>query len=430
MLLQKGCILMYLLDNGCAGYTWREEWNIPYESIWGRMEKFRAINVLEPGQLDKVIRIGADSLSTIFSRGLLIYRKQSYNISKKSSFLEIDADIFDNFTHVNGFFESRLRYCPLCMKNGGYHSFLHQLSFLDTCYIHTETYLKYRCSCPNTYVLKRKRPSEVELFQCELCKEKISIAPSLADGIINSWGNSNISKRLRRTSNYKSIHVLDVWLTQQEKFQNFHMCSEFSTMQKSVLKDIILAGKTDHKPRLIIEKKSEKIFSKIVMSNLLNQYLLNKYEDRTLLRHFAHISNRFYRYEIEDYNIEIFTIFFLMRELQCKSNVDELKFSLHKNSEGNAKKEITSDHKYSDVISVIYDVFSRMQLEENEYIELYNIILKEFTLARFEHIYSCFHDNYPENYPCTSSDIVSYTGWNNYPVYVIIKTNDDKILLY
>lgn len=421
---------MCLLDNGSAGYTWREEWNIPYESIWGRMEKFRAINVLEPGQLDKVIRIGADSLSTIFSTELLIYRKQSYNISKKNSFLEIDADIFDNFTHVNGLFENRLRYCPSCMKEGGYHSFLHQLSFLDTCFIHTETYLRYRCSCPSTYVLKRKRPREMAAFQCELCKEKISIAPSLADGIINSWGSNNISKHLRRTSIYKCVHVLDVLLTQQEKSRNFHMCSEFSAMQKLVLKDIILTGKTDRRPRLTIEKYPKKTVSKIVMSELLNQYILNKYEHSVLLKHFGHISNRFYRYEIEDYNIELFTIFFLMRELQCKSNVDELKFNLHKKPEGNIKKTFTSDHECSDAISLIQDVFLRMQLDTNEYIELYNIILKEFTLARFEHIYSCFRNNYPENYPCTSSDIISYTGWNDYPIYVIIKTKDDTILLY
>ena len=57
---------MYPLDNGKAGYTWNEEWNLPYESLWGRIEKFRAVNVLESGQLGKIIHIGADSTYTIF----------------------------------------------------------------------------------------------------------------------------------------------------------------------------------------------------------------------------------------------------------------------------------------------------------------------------------------------------------------------------
>ena len=46
-----------------------------------------------------------------------------------------------------------------------------------------------------------------------------------------------------------------------------------------------------------------------------------------------------------------------------------------------------------------------------------------------EDIYSCFRDNHPSEYPCTSAASVSYNNWN-YPVYIIVKNKEDEILLY
>ena len=83
----------------------------------------------------------------------------------------------------------------------------------------------------------------------------------------------------------------------------------------------------------------------------------------------------------------------------------------------------------SNAINLIRDVFIRMELPFDGYPELYNIVLKEFTMARFKHIYNCFINNYPEEYPCTSSASISYNNWD-YPVYIFIKNKDDEILLY
>ena len=69
---------MFQLDNRKPEYTWKSEWNIPYESIWGRIEKFRSVNALLPVQLDKIIKIGGYSFYTLFSTDLLIYRNQNY----------------------------------------------------------------------------------------------------------------------------------------------------------------------------------------------------------------------------------------------------------------------------------------------------------------------------------------------------------------
>lgn len=174
---------MCLLDNEKSGYTWKEEWNIPYESLWGRIEKFRTANVLDAKHLDKIIKIGADSPHLIFSTQFLIYRNQSYSIHQMYSLLKIDTDIFENFTHTYGIFDNQLRYCPLCMKKG-YHSFLHQLIFFDECFLHKGTALIHRCKCTDTYVLRRKLISKQNAFQCEFCSKKILTAPSSVEGIL------------------------------------------------------------------------------------------------------------------------------------------------------------------------------------------------------------------------------------------------------
>ena len=65
------------------------------------------------------------------------------------------------------------------------------------------------------------------------------------------------------------------------------------------------------------------------MSKLLHQYILSKYTRDTILKHCWHISNRYYRYELTGYNIELLTVLYLLRELQCKNNVDELPYFIN-----------------------------------------------------------------------------------------------------
>lgn len=86
-------------------------------------------------------------------------------------------------------------------------------------------------------------------------------------------------------------------------------------------------------------------------------------------------------------------------------------------------------NEYSDAIFLIQRISFQLGIDIDDYIELYNFILMEFTLARYKHIYSCFRDNHPSEYPCTSVASVSYNNWN-YPVYIIVKNKKDEILLY
>ena len=137
--------------------------------------------------------------------------------------------------------------------------------------LHQKTPLLYRCSCINTYILKRKRIADVTAFQCEQCDKKIAVAPSMSDGILEFWRKDNICKRLRRINKYKKINIVDVLLLYQEKGNSFHRYTEFSTTQKAVLKDLILTGKTKQTPRLFIVRDLAESTHKIVMSEALNQ---------------------------------------------------------------------------------------------------------------------------------------------------------------
>ena len=119
----------------------------------------------------------------------------------------------------------------------------------------------------------------------------------------------------------------------------------------------------------------------------------------------------------------------MIKELQCKSYVDQLNYGLCRDLDGNIQRIFLSDNEYSNAIFLIQRISFQLGIDIGDYIELYNFILMEFTLARYKHIYSCFRDNYPSEYPCTSAASVSYNNWD-YPVYIIIKNKEDEILLY
>lgn len=421
---------MFQLDNRKPEYTWKSEWNIPYESIWGRIEKFRSVNALLPVQLDKIIKIGGYSFYTLFSTDLLIYRNQNYFVPQMSDVLRIDVDIFKNFTYINGIFDTRIRYCPECIRNG-YHSFLHQLTFFDKCFLHRNTKLLYRCECQNTYILKRKTITKTSSFQCETCSKKILMTPSSADGILNAWGSSSsreIKKHVQKTNIYQCIHILDVsYIGHRTSDNNTHDCIKFNDTQKQVLQNILLSGQANCKPRFLIKKNNSN--NKINMSKLLHQYILSKYTRDTILKHCWHISNRYYRYELTGYNIELLTVLYLLRELQCKNNVDELPYYKLENSLININEIFFEDRFYSPIIDFIRNTYIYIDISIDEYNELYNIILKEFIIARFNHIYSCFANNFPEKGPNTSSSFITYHNWE-YPVYVVAKTKSGDIILY
>lgn len=419
---------MYQSDNQFSKYIWKDEWNLPYESLYGRIEKFRKVNVLKPANLDNIIQIGADSTYHLFSKKTLIFRKQNYKIVSDNPLFEIDNRFFQDFNILDGIFDIRFRYCPVCMKNG-YHSFFHQLTYMDTCFIHKKVPLCYRCSCSETYVLRRRK-STLELFQCEFCQAKPKYIPQISDGIINSWWlTSNIQNRCRYKSTYNSINLLDFSLSCMDKSIKSGKSTAYSPLQQKVLREITLTGRTWQKPQYIGLKDTNSSSSKIIISNLIIQYMVKHYDEEQILAHFSHISNRFYSYKIGNYDVKLLTILFLLKELQCKQNIDELNlgYGLYNHHDGKLKAYL-NDERSSVIIHFLEYSFFIADIKIEEYTEMYNVLLKKLILARYEHIYNCFLYNQPETYPCKSSSVISYDHWK-YPIYIMIN-NDNRIMIY
>lgn len=136
---------MYFCDNETIGYTWRKEWILPYESLWGITEKFKYLNSLSNLKCKNFSYKNAprtyepkeDYEAYIFCDGI------RYNSSELAEFLHIDYKA--HFSLLNIFKENalrtflveHLRICPQCMRYG-YHSYLHQVIFEDNCFLHRE----------------------------------------------------------------------------------------------------------------------------------------------------------------------------------------------------------------------------------------------------------------------------------------------------
>ncbi len=408
-------------------YTWKSSWSLPYESICGRMEKLRVINSLQPTQFERVVKINNSNRRIIFSKELLIYRKGTVKIMRyNDSLFNVNSSLFDDFASFDGIFDDRLRYCPECMKRG-YHSFMHQLVFLDHCFIHKNTVLKYRCDCFDTYILNRKNVN-VKIFQCEYCGKKIDEVPPVTTGILNSWWSDEKAEFNRKRSRYTKIYIADFLYTCWKNDGRFRPHKKLSVTQKQVLYDIFINGVTKLKPRYAIRiSDNNKKPHKIIMSELLNQYISDKYDKTTVLNHYGHIASRNCGYEVGNYDIKLLSIFFIIRELQNKRYIDQINYSYDIGVYGGLTRRYTSDEGF--IIDFIEDTYYNMNMKVDKCQELYNMMLEEYTRIRYDHIYSCFKNNYPESYPNVSGKEISYKNWH-YPVYLFVQTQGNEILVY
>lgn len=112
------------------------------------MEKFKYANAVTNDSFKKIFGLRSTSTEWNVMQSLYIYRRSNLNEIDFFKFFQLKdnhfsyLDVFrnNNFTQV---FHKELHYCPKCMKLG-YHSYLHQLSFADSCPFHDEQLLILR----------------------------------------------------------------------------------------------------------------------------------------------------------------------------------------------------------------------------------------------------------------------------------------------
>lgn len=173
-------------------YTWKKSWEVPYESLWGRSEKIRAANCLEPNQMDKLIRQSSNTPMNklVYVSEHAIFRNRKYSIIEDSVYTLDHPNEMSKQLLRDLCLDTKVRYCAQCMKYG-YHSLYHQARFLDHCFLHENTRLEYRCNCKGTYVMMRNS-NDILIFQCPICKIDIPAA-SITEGILGAWDKSNIT---------------------------------------------------------------------------------------------------------------------------------------------------------------------------------------------------------------------------------------------
>lgn len=128
------------------GYIWEPDWCWPYESAWSIIEKFKYANAVTNDAFKRIFGLRSTSPEWNMIQDLYIYRRSNLNENEFIKFFQISDTHFsylekfrnNDFTQV---FRKELHYCPKCMQLG-YHSYLHQLSFADTCPFHDEQLLR------------------------------------------------------------------------------------------------------------------------------------------------------------------------------------------------------------------------------------------------------------------------------------------------
>lgn len=143
-------------------YTWENDWIISdYESPWGILEKFKYTNLIKSNEI--ITTFGIKELRD--RHGNYWYKNErdlielrSFDDDRFKSILGVDiiklnkrnkSKLIDIFSGgVNVYIRNIVYYCPICI-NFGYHSILHQISYLKFCPYHNCELIH---ECPKCYI--------------------------------------------------------------------------------------------------------------------------------------------------------------------------------------------------------------------------------------------------------------------------------------
>lgn len=122
-------------------HTWRKVWVRPYESIFSVVMNFSRVNVLDLHQaLPKLCKVKVADKYDNLNVGYRRVDKNQMNIVEELLLPEAYIHGLGNISVGEGAFlsqfEKNLKFCPVCMKENGYHSTIYQLMDLDYCPIH------------------------------------------------------------------------------------------------------------------------------------------------------------------------------------------------------------------------------------------------------------------------------------------------------
>lgn len=415
-------------------YTWKKSWEVPYESLWGRAEKIRTANCLEPSQMDKLILTGTGSpmLRLMFSSEHSIFRDRKYKVLSDSVYRQDKLYYINKHLSSDIYFDTQIRYCSECMKYG-YHSIYHQLRFLDYCYIHPCVKLKYRCNCKGNYLLERRK-KDLNIFQCSSCYALINTS-AIVDGIMGAWDSFELKSlieawesKLSKNITKKKYILLDPHFSFSDYYR-FLPEYNISKRYKRVLKDLFTFGST--KVIELYRESAESNREKVPFnaSASIHSYIIENFSEEEIKYNYYYItSGRNTFFHKHKCNIKLASIYFLLYFVQNCRYMDHL---YRNRSPISSKVKLFEEEIYDNKLNgyIELELFGKWDLKYSDFIGTYNYIYKAYVYSMYKYFYSCFKYDQPRKAPRIPEEYIDISAWR-FPVFLVVQEENGDIIIY
>lgn len=161
------------------GRIWLPEWVRPYESLWSIWQRYKQVNALSDNAVYADLSIKNSESVYYFSGDIWIYISRLISNVDLMNLFSIPEDHFDclqSLMNVSKYQNKKmpllipenLIYCPVCMEEHGFHSFLHQINGMNECPWHSgqklvkSTDLMYRIARSPQYAYGKEKPNDID----------------------------------------------------------------------------------------------------------------------------------------------------------------------------------------------------------------------------------------------------------------------------
>ena len=417
---------MFHLDDKVQSYTCDINWFNKYESAWNIAEKIYAVNVSH-NLYNKLMGITLNGKKCNYQPTLLAYTKGSFKTTTCEIFnyISYEIPIINKFTDFRYYVSKKIRFCPVCSQYG-YHSFMHQLTFMDKCFIHNRR-LKYLCECDESYIIAWKRPSS-EPFTCIHCKKRIPY-PEIANGIISKWSNYIMFNYFDTSilNMIKNVFIVDIkYVT-----SCYDSVSLLSMTQKEVLRKIMMGERFESFPEPRYEDNMfEDVYSLHFVAKEIEDYLLDNFDFLMCKQQYYSIERYVNKDTYTQFNFDIISGYYLMGELLGRYKLDRL-YPVEFGKIG-----AQSDYYYNEIFRCINSQFlSKIgkgiafspSINDYKTYRIVNYMYDKWVTERYNEIKKCLVKATPTNYP-TNPTSIDYDC--NYSPFLIIVLSDNSMLLY
>lgn len=415
---------MFPLDNGKNGYTWSDDWIHPYESAWNIGEKLYAANVSKE-LYNRIINVSQNGIKMNYSSKLLSYLKGPVKSDFFDPFLQSSKVIMNQLFDKEYYTLSQARYCPECAKLG-YHSVIHQLSFMDKCFIHKQK-LVFLCDCEYSSALVWKRANHLP-FSCGKCGAKMPY-PEVSDGIINKWQTQICFNKFETSKEIKAVYTVDIIYDCDSSKRG-----TLSSVQCDILKKVLFGEKISYFPKpILIDNPIE--FNKQLpfFAKEIQKYIIEKYGEDKCKEQFYLLKRHIDPVSYSKFDFNIIPAFYLIGELLKEHYLDRIYpvriGGMCVENDYYDNIILRSPNKFLNYYHLEYVSDSHIGRISCKTCKLVNYIYKKYAIIRYNEIRNTLISSEATDYPINGYHIP--IGSNNiYPIFIIILIRDGTLLLY